>query len=649
VTVARAAEGADPVAEEALLRRLVERTTLALAAQVGADGALHDPGDGAESPADHYGATFTALALATLPGPDPRWRALVARWAAFPAGRRGHAPFNRLALLLLRDHLQRRGALEPDARELLARALSACPTAGRHPSNNWVLLAAGCALLEAPAGRARTAAAARVRRLAQRWFTPAGAFIDAPASPAGRPVSTPLAYHAKALVVLRLAARADADALPPGVLARGLASQLAMTDGRGLCGGFGRSSHALFGTACQLFVQAEGLRLATDERARRGWALGLRRLRQALEVTRREDGLLPLAPNPAPGAAGGWDEYMHLSVYDAWLAGLLGWLLARPPAADDPPLPAPDFSGLGPLPEVTALDRRAGLLAVRGPRAAGWLALQGQPAQGASPRAADLRWGGARPFHLALDGQPVVAPPVRVEPARLLAEPALAGWAPLLESHGRAFVLQRFERCDVHADGPRVLLVAHGAPVAACPQAPARGTPGWWLENVDHLLLGDRRRRRLGEQPEPLPGARATLAFLLDAHEGWCAALLLLAGAPLAARLLNPWGRALLPEGRTLPLRAARWTFAEAPAPAAVGGLVAEAEHAVARADLPAALPGGQGACGAPLDWPRADLLLATVLGPAGARPGDPLPLRVEAEDRRLVTAWASLSLQPPP
>jgi len=646
VSSARAAEGADPVAEEALLRRLVERTTQALAAQVGADGALHDPEDGAESPADHYGATCAALALATLAEPDPRWRALVARWAGFPAARRGHAPFNRLALLLLRDHLQRRGVLAQDERVLLARALAACPTAGRYPSNNWMLLAAGCSLLEAPAGRARATAAARVRRMAQRWFTSAGAFIDAPAAPAGRPASTPLAYHAKALVVLRLAARADARALPPGVLERGLAFQLAMTDGRGLCGGFGRSSHALFGTACQLFLLAEGLRLASDERARRGWALGVRRARLALEATRRADGLLPLAPNPAPGAAGGRDEYMHLSVYDAWLAGLLGWLLARPPAADDPPLPAPDFAGLGPLAEVTALDQRAGLLAVRGPRGAGWLSLRGQPPQGAL-RAADLRWGGALPFHLVLDGRAVVSPPVRVAPERLLREPALAGWTPLFEAGGRAWALQRFLRCDVHADGPRVLLVARGAPSAACSVPPARGTPGWWLESVDHLLLGDRRRRRLGERPLPLSGARATLAFLLDAHEGWCAALLLLAGAPLAARLLNPWGRALLPDGRALPLRAARWSFTDAPAPAAVGGLVAGGEHSAVRADLPASLPDGQGACGAPLDWPRTDLLLATVLGPAGASPGDPLPLRVEAEERRVVTAWASLSLRP--
>ena len=181
-----AVAGADPVAEEALVARLVERTTAALAELVDAQGVLHDPVDGRESPSDHYGSLFAALALATRTEPDPRWRPALDRWLARPASERGHAPFNRLALLLLRDRLQRAGALTEDDRQRLARGLSACPIAARYPSNNWVLLAAACRLLEAQAGRPRRAATARFARLATRWFTPAGAFIDAPALPAHR-------------------------------------------------------------------------------------------------------------------------------------------------------------------------------------------------------------------------------------------------------------------------------------------------------------------------------------------------------------------------------------------------------------------------------------------------------------------------------
>ena len=52
------------------------------------------------------------------------------------------------------------------------------------------------------------------------------------------------------------------------------------------------------------------------------------------------------------------------------------------------------------------------------------------------------------------------------------------------------------------------------------------------------------------------------------------------------------------------------------------------------------------GACGEPLDWPARDLLLITLLGPSGAGDRDELPLRVEAEDRRLVTSWAAIPLR---
>src|SRR5262249_59325653 len=100
--------------------------------------------------------------------------------------------------------LQRCGALVEEDRLRVARGLSACPIAARYPSNNWVLLAATCSLLEAGAGLPRWAATARFARLATRWFTPAGAFIDAPSLPAGRPPGPPPRYPAQALLVRRL-------------------------------------------------------------------------------------------------------------------------------------------------------------------------------------------------------------------------------------------------------------------------------------------------------------------------------------------------------------------------------------------------------------------------------------------------------------
>jgi hypothetical protein len=637
--------GADPAREEMLLARLVERTTAGLRALLGPDGALRDPVRGGATPPDHYAATFTALALAARAEPDACWRLALDRWLAQPRRARGHAPFNRLALLLLRDHLQRRGPLLEEDRLRLGRALRTCSTVERYPSNNWALLAAACRILEARSDRLRRAAAARLVRLARPWFTPAGAFIDAPAQPSGRPVSTPLGYQAKALLMLRLAQLWAPDAAPHGLLARGLGFLLVQTDDLGRCGGFGRSSHALFGSTAMLALCLSGLRGGLDDGARRGWALRARRLRLLLEGMRRPDDLLSLTPNPASGAPGGWDEYMHLTVYNAWLAGIVSWLVARPGRADDPPLPVPDFTRLGPRPEVLAVDEHAGLLAVHGARGAGWLSLRGQPPQGYGPGAADLRWGGPLPFHLMLEGRAVVPPPVRVTLARLAAEPALAGWTPLVESGGRLFALQRFPACAVYADGARVLAVARGAPTAVAPLPPARGSPAWLVEHVDHVLLGGGRRRRLGEHPDTLAGASATAAFLVDALEGWCAAVLLLDGAPgVKARLLNPHGRALLPGGAALPLRVARWTFTDSPALPVEGWRLASTRSVA----LPSALPGGVGSCGAPLDWPADDLLLVTVLGPAAAAPDAALPLEVEPEGCRLVTSWTTVPLREP-
>jgi hypothetical protein len=234
----------------------------------------------------------------------------------------------------------------------VARALAACRTAEAYPSNNWVLLARACALLEAPAGPPRAAAAARVGECLARWITPAGGFMDGPPRPEGGPASTPITYHAKfllVLLVLRLGAPDSCTEAGPA-LARGLAWLLAFTDESGRAGGFGRSSHALYGYGCLLALGAHGLR-AGDERSRRAWAVGCRRLRLQLESVRRDDGLLSITLNPATGAAGGWDDYMHLLVYNAWTAGCSpGCSRCRPsgPRRRRCPSPTPRRSGAAP-------------------------------------------------------------------------------------------------------------------------------------------------------------------------------------------------------------------------------------------------------------------------------------------------------------
>ena len=629
------AAAGDPAREEQEVRRFSERCTDALAGCLQRDGTLLDPASGGPAPDDHYAATFTALALMLREPEDRAWQGLLQRWADLPPQRRGHAPFNRLALLLLRDTLQHRGALDGELAALVARGLGACRTAGAYPSNNWVLLARACALLEAPAGPARAAAAARVSECLARWITPAGGFIDAPPLPDGGPVSTPITYHAKLLLVLLVLRFGAPDACTEvgPALARGLAWALAFTDESGRAGGFGRSSHALYGYACLLALGAHGLR-AGDERSRRAWAVGSRRLRLQLESARRDDGLLSITLNPATGAAGGWDDYMHLLVYNAWCAGLLAWLLALPAeAADEAPLPELEATALGRRPEQLAVDERAGLLAARGARGLACLSLAGQPVQGFDERHADLRYGGALPFHVVIDGQARIAPPVRVRVEALAAQPALAGWTPLVRHGERLYALQRFETLERHAEGGRTLVVARGEPTAVAADRPARG-PAWMADQFDHYLLAGRRRRSRGLSPARLAGHIGAVALAFDAEQGWLAHVVALAGRASSAVLLNPHGHALLTGGTLLPLRCAVAGEIEPP-PGALLSAVA----------LPCSMAGGRGACAAPQPWPERERVLLTVLGPADASTAP--PVYWDETRRRLLLPWAEVELLP--
>jgi hypothetical protein len=651
------AAAADPALEEQQLARFVERTTVALAACLGPDGELLDPASGSATPPDHYAETFTALALALRDAADERWRLLFARWRRHPARARGHAPFNRLALLLLRDSLQRRGQLGIEEAGWITEGLAACPLRARYPSNNWVLLAAACRLLEAATPARRRAADKRLARLLARWTTPAGGFVDYPAQPDAAEVTTPITYHAKALLVLLLVKLGAPESEAPRRLARGTAWLLAFTDERGRAGGFGRSNHALFGYACMLAVYAHGMRAAAGERERRAFAVGVRRLRLLLEDRRREDGLLSITLNPLTGAAGGWDDYMHLSVYNAWTAGLLAWLLAReapvreaasasvgvpasaPASAAEPAeagFDAPDLSGLGAEPQVLAQDERAGLLALRGRRGMALLSTRGQPVQGLGERHADLRTAAALPFHLVLDGRARLAPPVRVRLEALAAHPALAGFTPVLRAGDTLYGLHRLDELRLLADGPRLLVVVRGLPVALAAPRPARGQPGWLADTVDHYVLSDRRRRARALRPPALEGHVAAVAIAVDLAAGWIAHLVRLSARSTTAVLQNPHGRALLPSGEALTLRRATW----------VGGASVATEAGDAdTAELPSALGGGRGACAAPQAWPAAGGAWLTVLGPPGAPTDDPQPLRYDAGAARLSVPWGELSL----
>jgi hypothetical protein len=154
-------------------------------------------------------------------------------------------------------------------------------------------------------------------------------------------------------------------------------------------------------------------------------------------------------------------------------------------------------------------------------------------------------------------------------------------------------------------------------------------------DQFDHYLLAGRRRRGRGLSPARLAGHVAAVALVFDGEAGWLAQVVALSGRASDATLLNPHGHGLLTGGTLLPLHRAEGGVEAGPGePAALG-----------RVELPCALAGGVGSCAPPRPWPERELVLVTLLGPAGAPPDAPPPMRWDAGRRRLVLPWAEVEL----
>lgn len=610
------AAGADePASEQTALLAFVSRTTVALAGCVDEHGSLAcSSGEAAR------GAPWAALALALYELADERWRALIRDWTTGPADRR--RPSDRLALLLLRDVLQRRSALTGDDAAVMRRALAKRVRPRRGDANHQVLLAETADLLLAADGSPRQAAARRFAALCERWTTPAGGFIDAPTRPSSQPAAgkhpqTPVDAHAVFLLALVLVSLGATEAEQPEHLARGLGWLLAFTDEAGRAGGFGRGGHSLSGYAAMLAVFVHGTSSAPDERSRRRWALGAKHVRVLLEERRREDGLLSADLGGDGEAPAGLES-------NAWTAGLLAWMLAAGPGPGVAALPAPDVSALGTRPEELAYDERAGLAALRGPRGLAWLSLAGQPvaASGgllgspghatAGADFAEFRAASVLTWHLVLDGQARLAPPMQVPIETLTRHPACAGWVPVVSKGGRLHALMAEQGVVLAAEAGHVVVAGRAVPV----------------------VLGATRPRA---RASALDDHVAWRALVVDAEQGWCATVLLLDGNDSDARLLNPHGRALLEAGTRLPLRLSRWSESDGASRPRVRGMD--------RVTCPSSLGPAHVACEGLLGWPQQRLALITVLGPSGAETSDELPVHYDGALRRLVLPWGTVPL----
>lgn len=467
----------------AALQSLLAGLNAALKTHVRPDTGLFDPLDDAPSPPDHYGHVCAALALACAGDED--WetgRLALKAWLDLAPATLGHLPFNRLALLLLREVLGARGMTAADA-ELIETGLRRCTLRRRYPSNNWSLLAQTCRLIEAP-DRQKPRESRRLCELLERWTTPKGCFIDFPENP-GKHFSTPLAYHHKALFLTALAWWFHDD---PDLArhARRMCDWLVHCwDPAGYAGGFGRSTHSLFGDACLI----AGLILLGIDQAdpQPGTALSQRIAKQ-----RRSDGLLWLNPAGHESGKASWDSYMHLSVYNAWAAAVVGAALQLRARRQDA-LPASPWRAAAPgwfhdaAAGLGCLRTAAGLTAV--------LSTRGQPPQSYSRDEADFRYAGGVVVHLRHpDFGLTTAPPVRISREELSRHPEAAGWTPLFSSGAGLFELSEFDHVSATLEHDQLRLTLEGKAVPVF--RPAASSAWQRLRSaIDWRLLGGRLGR----------------------------------------------------------------------------------------------------------------------------------------------------------
>lgn len=464
------------------LDHLLDRLAQALAQWVQPRIGLVDAISRQPSPSDHYGQTCAALALCSpIPSLSGKRDAALLAWLETPDGQIGHKPFNRLALSLM---LTLHGGEFDSATQTMARTgISRCRLRKHYPSNNWTLLAATCELIEAPV-QDRSRHARNLATMLRRWTTTKGAFIDFPANPNGT-ICTPTAYHQKALFLGALALRFCADDELARQTQRLFDWLVHCWDEAGYAGGFGRSTHALFGDGCLI---AALILLGIDECG------PIDRIARRLLQQLRPDGFLWLDPwGPTEGTRH-WDDYMHLSVYNAWAAAMI-------PAArllrDRYPL----------APQLQALEwraNRAGLFHDEEAGLASWrdgagnvllMSTAGQPPQSVSRGHADLRYAGGRIYHLRIGSSPAILHPgYRGNLSDLCANPKLADETPLLQTGSLLCAIDSYQVDAVTSTSGGFSLALQGRAHNLTPSAPT-SVVGRIISAIDWRFLNGRLGR----------------------------------------------------------------------------------------------------------------------------------------------------------
>ncbi len=503
------------------------------------NGILCDPLTEKPTPTDHYAQNSCALAFSLRDPDDPRAQRALNAWLDLRPDQRDHAPFNRFLLLLLKQILEssQMGCIDLVT---IDAALSKCPLKLRYPSNNWSLLAQLCRIMAARTRRERIHATHGLETMLQHWTTPAGGFIDFPQQPGETGFSTPLAYHHKALLVTSVALRYTESSLLSSQLKQLLNWVTLSWDGHQHVGGFGRSTHSLFGDACLL---ASLLLLGFSEKPQPenpgDRILGGIVHRWASQS--RADGFLDL--NPA--GQQGQDDYMFVSVYNAWAAAIVGW--ARHTVrrtqnsavfTDEQIVPQPATRQQDDDAGLLRLDTKAGITAL--------LSTRGQIPQTFSRNEVELRYAGGLPFHIRLQDTIICPPATRVNADELIRQPARAGWTPIVVVNDTLFGLTNFDTVSIEETDSNLRLILMGTPVALL--RPEDKTP-WQrlIAAVDWRLLNGTLGRQQVFHRQQASAIRAKLVLSVAQHPPRLIHELTLDTRQAGpVRYLNPAGHALI-------------------------------------------------------------------------------------------------------
>ena len=430
--------------------------------QMDDQGRIFDVVDDAPTPNDHYAQTFLAWACLNLELIDQAERALSAFFDQ-PQGWWNHPDFNSFALANISVHPRLQAFSERTKKQvdsyLESPPFRSGPKTG--VSNNWLAMqAATLALLGQAGGRMDWQAKARkiVEDYALAWQLPDGLFADFPVKPRRGGESTPLTYHAKICsMLIRYALLLNHEqALSAGLRGMEVLCRITFSDGSAFQ--FGRTNMGLFGYACFLDGLNSLLERGIGELSL--WAEVQLALLAKLERLQEADGYIALNPSRNVSRRPSWDEYMHLTVYNAYFSALA--TIKREAFRGEISFRKVERSAISIL-------TSSGLSHIKAEETELLLSLSGQAVLGQGHLFCDNRYAGMNICHLTHKDATVVAPPpLNTKELNGPFEPSFLGFHPWFVEEGSRYQFKSFNLVDIRRgeDDAFLLIVGLSKPVS---------------------------------------------------------------------------------------------------------------------------------------------------------------------------------------